>query len=77
VKNREAKIRKGKLLLATFLKEKESCFNFFYLMMQIGQGSINFKHKSGVPGVGKVFCHQPFCKIPRSTSRFLRNSIII
>lgn len=29
----------------------------FYLMMQIGQDSINCRHKSGVSRVGKVFCH--------------------
>lgn len=40
-----------------FSKTIASCFNKSYVMMQIGQGIINFRRKSGLPGVGKVFRH--------------------
>lgn len=39
--------------------------------MQIKQNHVNFRHTSGMPGVGKGFCHQPFCQVPRPTSRYL------
>lgn len=47
------------------------------LMVQVRQGSINFRCKTGMPGVGKIFCHQPFCEVPSPPSRYVWNLICI
>lgn len=49
----------------------------FHLMVQVRQGSINFRRKTGMPGVGKIFCNQPVCKVPSSPSRDVWNLIFI
>lgn len=64
------------MLFSICLSLSVMIFSKFHMAMQSGKDSITSWCKSGMSGVGKVCCHQPFCQVSYpSTSRYLWNFI--